>query len=541
MDFAQFRKPQRYIGNEWNVIKKSHKGRIPICISYPDLYELGMSNLGLRIIYGILNEESDMVCERVFMPFDDLSQYLKENNQKLFSLESKTPLNQFQVVGFNFNTELNYTNFLHILELGGIARYARQRKNIIVLGGGIVNPEPIADFIDVFALGEFEAVADDFIKILRSSSSKEARLEAFASTPGFYVPQFYSNNLENNKYLFKPLNKKANKSIRRVFVKDLDSSYYPTTWLTPHTEIIQDRVPVEIARGCPNICTFCQARKQYYPYRQRKPEKVKEIIRKIYKSSGYENFSLLSLSASDYTYMKELLDDTLEYLREERIGLSLPSLRIDDLLGPLQERLQRLKSSSLTVAIEAAQDKLRKDIQKNIDIKKLFEATKVLRSFNFRQIKLYFMYGFPNETNEDIIAIADMLKDLLGKSNLKIAASVNIFIPKPMSLWESQSLEDERVLEEKRALFLGSLPRSRRLGVSLSSTKSITLETLLARGDRTISKVIENAYSKGALYSGDHDRFRWGLWEKAIEEGGIDCQKFLKAKTDNFAWSFIDK
>lgn len=541
MDFAQFRKPQRYIGNEWNVIKKSHKGRIPICICYPDLYELGMSNLGLRIIYGMLNEEPDIVCERVFMPFDDLSQYLKETNQRLFSLESKTPLNQFQVVGFNFNTELNYTNFLHILELGNIPRYACQRKDVIVLGGGIVNPEPIAEFIDVFILGEFEEAADDFIRILRSSNSKEARLEAFSVTPGFYVPQFYSNNLENNNYSFKPLKTKVNKSIKRVFVKDFDNSYYPANWLTPHTEIIQDRVPVEIARGCPNLCTFCQARKQYYPYRQRKPEKVKGIIKNIYESSGYENFSLLSLSASDYSYMQELLDDVLDYFREERIGLSLPSLRIDDLLGPLQERLQRLKSSSLTVAVEAAQDELRNNIQKSIDIKQLFEAAKVLRSFNFRQIKLYFMYGFPNETSQDVVAIANMLKELLEKSNLKIAASINIFMPKPISIWESQSLQDEKILDEKRALLLNSLPRTKRLDVSLASTKSTILETLLARGDKTINKVIENAYRKGALFCGDYERFRWQPWKKAIEEENVDYQKILKAKTSNFAWSFIDK
>ncbi|UCG35328.1 MAG: TIGR03960 family B12-binding radical SAM protein [Candidatus Omnitrophota bacterium] len=541
MDFAQFRRPQRYIGNEWNVIKKSHKGRIPVCIGYPDLYELGMSNLGLRIIYSILNEESDIVCERVFMPFDDLSQYLKENDQRLFSLESKTPLNQFQVLGFNFNAELNYTNFLHILELGGIPRYSHQRKDVIVLGGGVVNPEPIADFIDIFVLGEFEAISNDLIKILRSTSSRQARIEAFSQTPGFYIPQLYSNNLENNSYLFKPLNEKAPKSIKRVFVKDLDNSYYPTNWLTPHTAIIQDRVPVEIARGCPNLCTFCQARKQYYPYRQRKPQKVKEIIKKIYKSSGYENFSLLSLSASDYSYMQELLDGVLDYFREQRIGLSLPSLRIDDLLGPLQERLQRLKSSSLTVAVEAAQDKLRKDIQKNIDIKQLFEAAKVLHSFNFKQIKLYFMYGFPNETNEDIIAIADMLKELLGKSNLKISASVNVFMPKPISIWESQSLEDEKILEEKRALLLNSLPRSKRLDVSLPSTKSTILETLLARGDRTVGKVIENAYRKGALFCGDNERFKWAPWKNAIEEEGSAYQKILKTQTSNFAWSFIDK
>ena len=203
MDFTQFRKPQRYIGNEWNVVKKSHKGRIPICISYPDLYELGMSNLGLRIIYGLLNDYPEIVCERVFMPFDDLSEHLQASTQKLFSLESKTPLNQFQVIGFNFNPEFNYTNFLHILELGGIKRYAKDREDIIVLGGGLVNPEPIADFVDVFVLGEFEAVANDFIRVLKSTSSKEARLREFAKIEGFYVPKFYENKREGDKYSFR--------------------------------------------------------------------------------------------------------------------------------------------------------------------------------------------------------------------------------------------------------------------------------------------------------------------------------------------------
>ncbi len=538
MDFAQFRKPQRYIGNEWNVIKKSHKGRIPICISYPDLYELGMSNLGLRIIYGLLNEDPDIVCERVFMPFDDLSEYLKANKQKLFSLESKTPLDQFQVVGFNFNPELNFTNFLHILELSGIQRYAKDRKDLIVLGGGLVNPEPVADFVDVFVLGEFEAVAQDFIKVLKSNSSKEARLEAFAKIEGFYVPKFYENKKEDNRYVFQKLNNSVS-GPKRVVVKDLNSSYYPTSWLTPHTEIIQDRVPLEIARGCPNLCTFCQARGQYFPYRQRKPEVIKNLIEKIYKSSGYENFSLLSLSTSDYSYMDELLDSILPYFKENRIGLSLPSLRVDDLLGPLQERLQRLKSSSLTVAVESGDETLRNSLQKNIDINKLYEAAKVLRSFNFRQIKLYFMYGFPNETDKDIIAISEMTKKLSSESNLNINVSLNIFIPKPLSIWEDKPLESEERIEQKRSLLLKTIRRSRKVDVSISSTKSTILEAILARADRGFSRVIEKAYLKGAIFVGHNDKFTWQPWEDAMNGEKFDYKEVLEAKTSNYPWSFL--
>ncbi len=523
-DLKNFRHPQRYIGNEWNVVKKPHSGKVSFCLCYPDLYEIGMSNLGTHIIYGLLNQYPDLVCERAFMPAEDLAAYLEKENKPLFSLETKTALSDFEVLGFHLGCELNFTNVLHILALSRVEIKASQRRNIIVIGGGAANPEPLGEFIDVFYLGEFEPMAESFVRVLRNYKDKPARLKALAEIEGFYVPAIH---------------RPATQTVKRVYLKDLEELSYFEKWLTPHTEIVHDRIPIEIARGCPNACSFCQARAVYAPYRERKAETVQKILEAAYQNSGYENFSFLALSASDYSQIEELIDLSSEFCYSRRIGLSLPSLRATDIAGRLYGKLSKLKKTSLTVAVEAAREPLREKLNKKVDLKAIFEAVKILEGLKAKQIKIYFMYGFPEESEDDLAAIGELLKRLSAASRLKLNVSINAFIPKPFSLAEKLPMQEEGVLKEKQEQIIHNLPGQRRVNVSFSSVQSSILEAVLSRAGQEFSKVIYRAFLKGASYQGSYEKFSWGIWQKSMEEEGLDYRSYLEARTDNLPWSFI--
>ncbi len=540
INLTNFQRPQRYVGNEWNVIKKPHQGKIKICLAYPDLYEIGMSNLGLRIIYGLLNEYPDIVCERSFLPGSDLIIHLSQSQDKLFSLESKTPLSEFEVIGVNIGHELNYTNFLKILDLGGIPIYANQRADNIVVVSSVSNPEPLADFVDVFYIGEFEENSKIFVDILKNCKSKPERLRALAGQEGFYVPSMYNFYRKANTYFFEKKYPDVSLPIKRAYVRDLDTSYVPTKWLTPHTEITHDRVPIELARGCPRRCTFCQARDVYFPYRQRKVETVKRLVRQIYETSGYEEFSFLALSASDYSHIEALLDEMYPFFLKHQIGLSLPSLRVDDLITVLHKKLLKLKKSSLTLAVEAARDPLRNRLNKEIDIKKLFEAAKVIKHLGTRRIKIYFMFGLPGEEEEDLLAMRDFVNKLRSESGLMVGVSINIFIPKPFSIWSDQKMETESNLNRKRQSILNNFSRVRNIKLSVASVKNILLEAIISRADRKFSEVIYKAYSKGAIMDGYSEHFNWQIWEEAMADSDIDYNDYLNNTSDNYPWSFIE-
>ncbi|MBU1121232.1 MAG: radical SAM protein [Candidatus Omnitrophica bacterium] len=541
IDYTQFQKPQRYIGNEYNVVKKSHTDKVTICLCYPDLYEIGMSNLGLRILYGVFNQFNDVVCERVFMPGADYAKYIYDNNKKLSSLETKVSLDKFQILGFNFNYVLNFVNFLHILNLSKIPLKAKDRPTTIVLGGGIDNPQPLAKFVDVFFLGEFEDTAPIFINILKQYKDKESRLKALVQIEGFYVPKFYIESFSNNTYKLEKTYEYAQLPVKRVYIKDLNSSFYPTKWLTPHTQIIHDRIPIEIARGCPNQCAFCQARVTYWPYRQRSISTIENIVKESYRHSGYENFSFLSLSASDYTQIEELIDQTLDFFQSHTIGLSLPSLRVDDILGPLYKKLANLKKPSLTVAIEAANDSLRNTLNKKIDINSLFESIKVMKSLNLKHIKTYFMFGFPQETEDDLIAIGNFLRKVNQESCVALNVSINTFIPKPFSLWENVGMQPESVLLKKRSVIFKNLKNNRNLKVTMSYLKKSILEGIICRADSKFSSVIHRVFTKETSFSNYDDDSFLNLWYESMEEEGIDYRFYLDAKTNNFPWSFIQR
>lgn len=540
INFAQFQRPQHYIGNEWNVIKKAHAGKISICLGYPDNYSVGMSNLGLRIIYGMLNEFPDVVCERTFLPGKDLATFLNTHKIPLFSLETKTPLNKFSVIGFNLSYELNCINFLQMLSLGGVAINAVDRHDIIVIGGGIANPEPFAQFVDIFCIGEFEAVAAQFVDILRKYPEKQSRLEALSEINGFYVPKFYSVYFDMNRYHFEKLHDYAQFPVKKVHVLNLNDTYYPIQWLTPHTSIIHDRAQIELARGCPNACTFCQARSFYYPYRERNINSVKTLLQNIYKASGYENFSFLSLSASNYSKIEELVDEIMEYSQLNKLGIALPSLRIDDIIGRLYKKLFLLKKTSLTVAIEAVRESLREGLNKKIEIQKLFDAAQIIKSLRVKHIKAYFMIGFPEENDDDIRAIGEFLRLFTEKTHLAINASINMFIPKAFSIWESTKMDDELVLKQKRVLLFESVPRRHNINISVSSTAQSIVEAVLSRADRNFSNVIYKVYTKMPFGIEFRDGNYWDIWKTTMEELKVDYRFFLDGSTENFPWSFIE-
>lgn len=540
IDLLRFQRPQRYIGNEWNVIKKDHRNKVSICLAYPDLYEIGMSNLGLRIIYGMLNANPAIVCERVFMPAEDMILFLQNSRQPLFSLETKTPLNEFDIVGFHLGYELNFTNTLKMLELGHIPVFSHERKKTLVMAGGIINPEPLVDFIDFFYLGEFETNAHEFMRALQTCTSKSERLEAIAGLKGFYVPSFYEAFFNGRQYEFKTKSRYAQFPLRRAVVRDLNQAYVPLKWLTPHTEITHDRVPVEIARGCPNRCTFCQARAVYSPYRERKSETVVGIIHDIYQNSGYENFSLLSLSASDHSQIEKIIDELVDFCKPRRIGLSLPSLRVDEITGSLYQRLKRLKKISLTVALETGSDSLRKKLNKNIDANALFDATERIRDLGTRHIKLYFMFGFPDEQDEDLYEIGNFLQRLKDKTRLSFNVSLNIFIPKPFSLWEGFAMASQADITRKKNIIMQSLPPGRNIKLSFSDFKQSFVEALACRADRSFGAVIYRAYKLGALFDGYSERFSWDIWKTALVEPQEYALKYLSGGGENFPWSFIE-
>ncbi|MFH1769013.1 MAG: TIGR03960 family B12-binding radical SAM protein [Candidatus Omnitrophota bacterium] len=539
MDWTKFQKPQRYQGNEWNVIKKSHYGKIKICLCFPDLYEVGMSNLGLRIIYGYLNSFSDVVCERAFMPDGDLYNYLFRERTKLFSLETKTSLSDFELLGFNLGYELNYTNFIAMLTASGIELKASCRRDMIILGGGAANPEPLCDFVDVFLLGEFEVVADKLVDTLRRYKTKQERLQALAEIDGFYIPSFYNLDTSFGEYIFEKRYKYAKLPLKKVFVKDLDSIFYPTEWLTPYSAIVHDRAQVEIARGCPNNCYFCQARCVYFPYRERKADCLYELVKTIYKNSGYENFSLLALSASDYSQIEELIDRITGSFDSEKVGLSLPSLRVEDVVDRLYPLLRKIKRVSATFAVEAARQCLRDKINKRVDIDRLFEAAKVLRSLGSRHIKLYFMFGFPFEDDNDLLAIGDFVKILKKKTHLSINLSINAFVPKPFSEFQGINMESESRLKEKRKVILSNLPRDGNIKVSISSIEKSLLEAVISRADRKISPVLYEAFRAGAVFDSYSERSNSNLWQEAFKRADVDPERYLLEKKDNFSFSHI--
>jgi radical SAM family uncharacterized protein len=527
------RMPSRYIGGEVNQIKKNLDTcdlRIALC--FPDVYEIGMSHTGMAIVYEALNRLPNVAAERVFLPWLDAQEVMKQRNVPLYTLESKARLSDFDVLGFSLTNELCYTNVLNTLDLAGIPLRSKDRgeEYPLVLGGaGMANCcEPIADFFDMFLLGQAEEAAVELAKFLieykRANSPKQKILkEAAAKFPFIYVPSLY-NGLPPK--------------ILDAVIDDLDSSIVPDKPIVPFTQAIHERISIEVMRGCPGRCNFCQASFCRRPVRFRSPQRILEIAKKAYAATGFDTISLLSLSTADYPYLEETISLLNEYFEPRRVGISLPSLRVDVQLKLLPKLASSVRKSGLTIAVEAASERLRKIINKPITDENLFAAVEEAYKQGFESVKLYFMAGLPGETEEDIRNIVKLSFELaiLRKKVCSRAANINAavswFVPKTHTpfAWAAQQSEEyfrnakDIIFAEKRKL------GARFLNFKFHHIQRSLLESVIGRGDRKLGDVIEYAYKSGAKFDLWDECFNFYLWQKAFEKFGLDLNKLAARK-----------
>lgn len=533
-------KPSWYAGNELNSVAKELNGdMIRYVFCFPDLYNIGMSHLGIKILYHLLNEREDIWCERSFMPNSDMEELLRGNNIPLFALESKSSLADFDFLGFTLQYELCYTNILSILSLAGIPLRSSERgeDEPIIMGGGpcCCNPEPVADFFDIFVIGEAEEVLPQLMDLYKACGRRKSEfLDKARSFEGVYVPA-----LDNGR------------KINRVIIKDLDSCYYPDKFVVPFSEIVHDRIMLEIMRGCIRGCRFCQAGMIYRPFRQKSPEALTENAKKICRNTGYDEISLTSLSTSDYPKINELADDLLEYCIPKNISLSLPSLRVDNFTKSLYDKVSSVRKSGLTFACEAGNQRLRDVINKNVTDEDIMNTCRIAFEGGATLVKLYFMIGLPTETDEDIAGIWQTAQNIFSyfqqysptsKKGVNITISLATFVPKPFTpfQWEKQiSLEEI----DRKQKYLRSLIKSKRVTLNYHDGTTSCLEGVFARGDRRLSDVIETAWKKGCKLDAWSEHFRFNLWCEALAEHGLGFETYAQREYDvdePLPWDFVN-
>lgn len=559
------RKPGRYLGNEWNVVKKDFlKQDVKFAICFPDLYEIGMSNLGLRIIYGLLNNQEGICCERVFLPDIDMQEILKARKMPLFSLESKSALNEFDFLGFCLHYELNYTNILKILDLSGIPLLAKDRDSNfpLVIAGGVCssNPEPLADFVDLFLIGEAEEALLEIIAAYKklkgsvytgSRIRKEDALRELGRIEGVYVPSFY-NVKYNKEGLIEDFSCKYSDipvKIKKRIVKNLDAAYYPLQWLVPYIEITHDRASVELMRGCPHHCNFCQARNIYHNLRMRSPDKVLELARAISESSGYEEISFLSLSTSDYPYLDKIIESVACEFKKQALSISLPSLRPKVYLGNLMNYLKEVRKTTLTFAPEVGSEKMLKVINKDIKMDELYSAVSLAYKAGWQAVKLYFMIGLPGEDDKDLDGILEIAqkvsglrKEITGRPG-EVRLSISSFIPKPHTFFEREPMASYEILRSKVDYLRERAKRlPKRIKIDIHNLRRSLLEGVFSRGDRTLAGVLLTAYKKGCLLDGWQEHFRPDIWQSAFSDCGMAMEYYLRAREEKeiLPWSHID-
>jgi len=557
-------KPARYTGHELNMVEKNpEEYQVRYAFCFPDIYEIGMSHLGMKILYHILNDRNDTYCERFFSPWTDMSEMMRKENIPLFSLETKTALNHFDLVGFTLQYELSYTNVLEMLDMGNIPVLSSERadKDPFVMAGGpcAVNPEPLADFIDFFVIGEGEEIiheiVDSFIAWKKTGDKRIEYLEMIAGIEGVYVPQFFEPEYHENGTIIKthPTIHQGNHRVRRRIVKDLDQVPFPDKVIVPFIQTVHDRVMLELFRGCVRGCRFCQAGIIYRPVRERTVDKLIDLAEKSIQNTGYEEISLMSLSTSDYSKLPELTDELLKITDRQHVNLALPSLRVDNLSLSLMDKVSSVRKSGLTFAPEAGTQRLRDVINKGITDEHLLESAFLAISGGWNSIKLYFMLGLPTETDEDIEGIADLAIRLLDASktidspsakNLKLSISASTFVPKPFTpfQWVPQITMSE--MKEKQQLLREKLRRvSRRVDLNWHDNETSHLEAVLARGDRRLGRVILSAWKSGCKFDSWHEHFHYDKWKKAMEDCGLQSDFYANRNrplSETTPWDHID-
>jgi radical SAM family uncharacterized protein len=556
-------KPAQYIGEEWNVSRKDFdKAGIKFALCFPDLYEVGMSNLGLRIIYAILNNLDDVACERFFSPGTDLEKTLRNNQKEILSLESKRGLREFDIIGFSLAYELGYTNVLNILDLGGILlkSSARDEKFPLVIAGGpcALNPEPMHEFFDLFVVGEAEEAILEIIDIYRkfkgqfkaAKIKKQDLLLKFSVIEGVYVPSLYEVKYgpEGKIASFKPQINGLAQKIKKRLIRDFDNAYFPMDWLVPYIQTVHDRITLEIMRGCPNQCRFCQARQQYFPFRQRKIGNLLKLALESYKRTGYEDISLMGLSVSDYPDIEELLGKLIVLFKEKAVGLSLPSLKPKTMVGNMSSLIATIKKTGLTFAPEAATDRLRTILGKDFDIPDFFKAVEQAYLSGYQHLKLYFMIGLPFEEEKDLDGIVEfaqqvceLRRSIAGRPG-QVNISINTLIPKPHTPFQWLAMEDLESVKYKQDYLKKKTVNKRKLNLSFHNRYMSFLEGVFSRGDRRLSAVILSAFKKGARFDAWGDYFKFDIWLDAFKEGNINPDFYLQKRgvEEFLPWDFLD-
>ncbi len=555
-------KPGRYTGGELNsVVKDKNSVKLRYAFCFPDSYEIGMSHLGLKILYSAANAREDVWCERVFAPWHDMEKEMRKNNIPLYALESGDPLTDFDLIGVTLQYELCYTNILNLLDLAGMPVRAADRDESypLVVGGGpcACNPEPIADFFDFFMLGDGEEMSNDLFDLIieckEKGVSKKELLEKAAQIKGVYVPSLYDISY-NEDGTVKAITAKdgAPEKVTKRIISDLDTVHYPEKFIVPFVEVVHDRVIHEILRGCIRGCRFCQAGFLYRPIREKSPSVINDQCYKLCKSTGYDEISLSSLSTSDYTQLEELMEKLLSWTQDEKVNIALPSLRVDNFSEKLMEHLKKVRRSGLTFAPEAGTQRLRDAINKNVTEEEMLNTARQAFSGGWTAVKLYFMLGLPTETYDDVAGIAELAQKVVNEfyknpdkpkgKGVQVSISVASFVPKPFTpfQWEAQDTMEELVNKQNHLL---SSVTTKKVSVSYHKVNISFLEGVFARGDRRLCDVVEYAWRHGCKFDSWDDSFLFDVWLEAFEKCGVDPLFYTSRKRDYeevLPWDHLD-
>ena len=559
---SSVQKPARYTGGEFaSIIKPADEVEATICLAFPDVYEVGMSYLGFKILYHLLNKQQGVQAERVYAPWIDMEAKMRERHIPLRTLETKKTLKECDIVGFTLQYELSYTNILNMLDLGGVPVLAAERTEedpLVIVGGPCVyNPEPLADFFDFAIIGEGEEVMAEVMEAYKAwkragkPGGRQAFLQEVVKINGIYVPSFYEVEYNENLTVkaVRPVNVNAPAVVYKRVVRDMNSVDFPTSPIVPFGEIVHDRIMLEVFRGCSRGCRFCHAGMVYRPVRERKPEVLKDLARQLVDNTGYNEISLVSLSSADYSCLAPMVHDMIDEFKDDRVSVSLPSLRIDSFCVAIAKEIQAVRKSGLTFAPEAGSQKMRDVINKGVTEEDLMNAVGAAFESGWNSVKLYFMIGLPFENDDDVLAIADLARkvqykyyQVTGKRGCKVTCSASFFVPKPYTAFQWFAQDDLENIRRKQFLLKDEIKTIKNVTLNYHDSKTGIIEAVFARGDRKVGKALLAAWQKGARFDGWSDCFDYERWLEAFAEAGLDKDFYAarqRAEHEVFPWEHI--